>query len=333
MSRILYEKCFPEDSEEFVDYYYAEKCRDNRILAAAEGGEIISMIHLNPFTVSLCGQPAAVHYLVAVATAEEYRRRGIMLQLMQRALHDLYLAGEPFTFLMPANPDYYYSSGFEYWENQIRLVQDQDTVFASGTQLNEARVTDCAALAACSNRLLAEQFDLYVLRDEAYYRRLLKEQESENGKVIIMRRPPEPGAEPKMYGSFCIAREGGVEIREPILPDSCTESINPVMMGRILNPERFCGMIKRAQRVSMDVVLRDAMIRDNNGAFRIRIDKNGGEAVRIKGDEAPAGRAGKGPAERTAGGESPSGDEISMDIAKLSKLLFGDLRIYINEVV
>ena len=31
-SRALYEDCFPEDTERFVDYYYKEKCKDNQIL-------------------------------------------------------------------------------------------------------------------------------------------------------------------------------------------------------------------------------------------------------------------------------------------------------------
>ena len=31
-SRKLWEECFPEDSARFLDYYYQEKCRDNRIL-------------------------------------------------------------------------------------------------------------------------------------------------------------------------------------------------------------------------------------------------------------------------------------------------------------
>ena len=30
-SRRLYECCFPEDSQKFVDYYYQEKCRENEI--------------------------------------------------------------------------------------------------------------------------------------------------------------------------------------------------------------------------------------------------------------------------------------------------------------
>ena len=41
-SRRLYECCFPEDSQKFVDYYYQEKCRENEIAVIEENGKIIS---------------------------------------------------------------------------------------------------------------------------------------------------------------------------------------------------------------------------------------------------------------------------------------------------
>ena len=128
-SRELYEDCFPEDTERFVDYYYKEKCKDNQILVLEDQEGICSMIHLNPFTISMYGNLAQVCYIVAVATREDCRRNGYMLQLMERAFYDRYRAGDPFTFLIPANPDYYYSCGFDFWENQRELKQDQDTIW------------------------------------------------------------------------------------------------------------------------------------------------------------------------------------------------------------
>ncbi len=312
-SRELYERCFPEDTEAFMDYYYAEKCKDNQILVLEEQDELISMMHLNPFQICMYGHDATVHYIVAVATAEEYRRRGYAVELMKQAFHDLYQAQEPFVFLMPANPDYYYSSGFEYWENQIELKQDQDTIWREGQRIAAAKEKDCQELAEYSNGVLEKKFDLYVKKDEAYYKRLLKEQHSEDGQVVVIRQAKETDAmaEGEICGTFCFDRECGVEIREPIMTDSCTEYIHPLMMGRILNLERFCGMIRSTEKRCMEVEIRDTMIPENNGRFRILIDENGGQAVRVHGL-------------RT---------ECSMDIAEFGKLIFDNMRIYINEVV
>lgn len=66
-SRRLYECCFPEDSQKFVDYYYQEKCRENEIAVIEENGKNYFHGTANPFTVSCCGTQAEVHYIVAVA--------------------------------------------------------------------------------------------------------------------------------------------------------------------------------------------------------------------------------------------------------------------------
>ena len=50
-SRKLWEEIFVEDSQSFVDFYYAEKARRNKILVAEEDNEIVAMLHRNPFDV------------------------------------------------------------------------------------------------------------------------------------------------------------------------------------------------------------------------------------------------------------------------------------------
>ena len=39
--RNLWEEAFPEDSKEFVNYYFKEKLKDNRILALKEGEKLM----------------------------------------------------------------------------------------------------------------------------------------------------------------------------------------------------------------------------------------------------------------------------------------------------
>ena len=307
-SRELYEACFPEDTERFVDYYYKEKCKDNEILVLEDQEEICSMIHLNPFTVSVYGNAAQVCYIVAVATKETCRRKGYMLQLMERAFRDRYQAGDPFTFLIPANPDYYYSCGFDFWENQRELRQDQDTIWNKNRNVAAAKPADCKEMAEYSNRVLKERFDLFVVKDEVYYKRLILEQESEEGHVVILRNAETDG---KICGLFCMDRECGIEIREPIMEDCCTETVHPIMMGRILNLERFCGMMKCNEKIRRNLEIRDALIPENNGTFCITIDENGGQAVRMHGLQV---------------------DE-SLDISEFGRQMFRDMRIYINEVV
>ena len=106
-SRGLYKEAFPEDTEKFVDFYYTCKTRDNQILALEQDGELVSMVHLNPYTMIVNGFETPVNYIVAVATGKECRHRGYMRLLLVRALQDMAARNMPFTFLMPASERIY----------------------------------------------------------------------------------------------------------------------------------------------------------------------------------------------------------------------------------
>ena len=52
-TRSLWEQVFSEDSQEFVDYYYYIKTKDNTIYVIEEDDEIRAMLQLNPYQVKL----------------------------------------------------------------------------------------------------------------------------------------------------------------------------------------------------------------------------------------------------------------------------------------
>ena len=127
-TRELYEEIFSEDSKAFVDYYYTEKTKDNQIYAVKEDGKLCAMLHLNPYTLLVNGNEKQAHYIVAVATKEEYRKRGFMSALIKRALQDMYRAGENFTYLMPAAEKIYQPHDFRtVYEQDIRYYQPGET--------------------------------------------------------------------------------------------------------------------------------------------------------------------------------------------------------------
>ncbi|MGN0295158.1 MAG: GNAT family N-acetyltransferase [Lachnospiraceae bacterium] len=153
----LYEEAFPEDRGEYAAYYYKWKCRDNEILvltdcSVTEQGEqndaICSMLHLNPYRIWISTDSMILHYIVAVATALPYRRRGCMRRLMLETFSWLYNREEPFTYLMPAETFYYEPFGF-------RVIYDQKPI-SFPKDIDEA------------NNWAIENFDVVTLRDEAY---------------------------------------------------------------------------------------------------------------------------------------------------------------------
>ena len=67
------------------------KIRDNAILVLEEEEKIISMLHLNPYTMIVNGYEFPCNYIVAVATDPDYRHQGCMRALLERALNDICL--------------------------------------------------------------------------------------------------------------------------------------------------------------------------------------------------------------------------------------------------
>ena len=95
----LWREAFPE-----------EKMKDNRVLVREENGEIVSMIHRNPYRIYMRGNEAVCDYIVGVSTLVSERHKGYMRSLMLAMLRDMQEERMPFTFLMPARESLYAGS-------------------------------------------------------------------------------------------------------------------------------------------------------------------------------------------------------------------------------
>lgn len=155
-SEALYREAFPEDKDEFVNYYYSYVTKDNKILAVEQAGEICSMLHLNPYRLSVNGTEVNAYYYVAVATKESYRHQGMMRSLLCRSLNDIYEEKQPFTYLMPAAKEIYEPFAFRivYEQKKVELPLDPEE----------------------ANQKLAKMFDVYTLRDPWYVEKMLEEE-------------------------------------------------------------------------------------------------------------------------------------------------------------
>lgn len=244
-TRKLWETVFPEDTPEFLDYYYTEKTKDNEIYVIEDAGKIVSMIHLNPYHMRVGDEVFLTHYIVAVATEEGYRRRGLMRKLMEEVLKVMEDKGEPFTFLMPANEVIYQPFGFE-----VICRQSEEKVFGKPcidgrVEITEAGMTDCPELAELANDMLQE-YDVATWRDTAYYERLLSELQSEGGSLLLVKR------QGRIEG-ICSYLKEEMEIHEPLclherdlqhmvfhITGNETDYLmhrKPTMMAKVLNLE------------------------------------------------------------------------------------------------
>ena len=139
-----------------------------------------------------------------------------MTRLLEAAVGEMYRAGEPFTYLMPAAEGIYYPHGFRFVYRQRRIEgkpagrKEQEGGLA-GCRVRYAEESDCQALAGLAEELLGQMSCIRAVRTESYYRTILKEEQSEGGGMLLTEK------EGKLTG-FVIygCYEGKAELREPL---------------------------------------------------------------------------------------------------------------------
>jgi predicted acetyltransferase len=254
-TRRLYGEVFSEDSQSFVDYYYTEKTKDNQIYAAVEEGDIQAMLHLNPYVLMVNGQEKPADYIVAVATREKYRRRGLMAKLMHTALKDMYREGKIFTFLMPAAESIYLPHDFRTVYEQERKLSDSEerVFFEAGEQGMDAFMAgekDVPLLARTAEKHLSEKYQVYARRSEEYYRRLLKEISSDGGKLYLF-------------------SEKGTIRDYRIFDADYMEEKRPKIMVRIVDVRRMLLSVKLRTLMAACLTVTDPVIKENNQCLTI----------------------------------------------------------------
>lgn len=172
-TRELYQAAFPEDTERFVDFYYQYKTRDNQILVLEQDGQIVSMLHRNPYTMIMNGYEFLADYIVAVATEKAFRHQGCMRKLLEKALNDMADQGMPFTFLMPASESIYAPFDFVWICPYTELPMRVERMSAEA-----------------QNRYLAGRYQMFCKRNARYMENLQAERIAETGEAMPDHIPP-----------------------------------------------------------------------------------------------------------------------------------------------
>lgn len=292
-TRSLWEAVFPDDTKAFLDYYYNIKTNGNEIYVAEnQNHEICSMLQLNPYMMQMGECEFNSHYIIGVATRDDYRKRGLMRELLHASLLNMYDRGEIFTFLMPAAEAIYlpYDFRFVYRQKQgiVKGKRDEKAEYV----FRNAIPKDCEAMAEFAREQLAP-YQIYAKRDAAYYAVMQKEQESENGSVMLIQK------DDMLTGFFAYAKsDNGYEIREALLAEGYEDAFlhavyrltgdesaavkcygidtavndavsKPIIMFRILHPEAVFEVIKALDTLDVFLNITDPIIAENNGCFHL----------------------------------------------------------------
>jgi len=283
------------DTKAFADYYFERIFDHNRVLALREHGEIVSMLHLNPYQLYMNGEIIASEYLVGVATKETHRHRGYMRLLLISAMERLYLERKAFVYLMPAKEAIYTPFNFTFIYQQpvmnLSMIKANEATAPHEIMSRQAGTKDLDALVEFVNAMLKEQFEVFAYRDRYYFENLLEETQLEDGQILLLYKGD------VLIGYLAAAIENGsVLIRELIMLPDCREQVfgwlkadlrysagklllstieapfrvseyKPVIMARIIHLEQLIELIKTPERFSIRIKVADPILAENNGKF------------------------------------------------------------------
>lgn len=269
LTKPLYQEAFFEDSAGFVKYYYSEKIKDNRILADIEDS-VKSMIMLNPYTISVFNKKYCLDYIVAVATKKEYKRQGYMRRLLDKTLIDMNEIKVPFTYLIPANKDYYLPFDFSFVARKNEYNADLSSFKKSVISGVELDIGAAEKILDFINTEVSKSNDVYTYRDIRYFERELKEIASENGFINIYL----DGDDIVAYESFWGIEK--VELKERIVSsDIATREYGKEnIMVRITDVAELLSNFRAGKNIDIIVKINDNIIESQNAFFRIEMGKD-----------------------------------------------------------
>lgn len=287
-----------EDPQAYEDFYFQTMYPQNRVLAAEVKDEIAGMIHLNPYQLYVNGSLHNLHYIVGVATLKSFRRQGIMRQMLVKCMQDMADAGEIFTYLMPANKDYYEPFDFAF-------IEQFQTIKLNGIQGESAiRVLKDEEFSQVANDLcvyLENKYQVFTKIDSRYLAQLKKECLAEDGELLVYKKKG------RLQGFCCYSQdETGVFLRQIFAeePQVMIEELQKyfgnvsmefvldgkgkcdgdMIMARILRFDLLFPLLKGKQEYEFVIHIEDSYLEQQNGNFKITVHPEGCRICRTETD-------------------------------------------------
>lgn len=99
----LWKRCFPEDTDSFIDFYFDEIYKNNETLVYLEKDQPVAALQMIPYTIQTGAALHSAGYLSGIMTHPDYRNKGYMAQLLYQSFDEMAKKGYAYTFLIPQN--------------------------------------------------------------------------------------------------------------------------------------------------------------------------------------------------------------------------------------
>ncbi|KAA6351407.1 hypothetical protein EZS27_001216 [termite gut metagenome] len=213
----LWRICFDED-EAFIDMYFNLRYADDANLFIQQDDKVISALQLIPYPMTFCGTNIPTSYISGACTHPDYRRKGVMHELLSQAFARMYSDGVFISTLIPEKPplvDYYarmdYTPVFRYSKQTLQLAEIPET----GKNIRVGQTTEVSKDVYHYVRRKMSEHPCCIQHTEADFKVIQADLSLSKGYVFFA-----VGKEEKIEGvAFAVAREGALYINE-LLSDS-----------------------------------------------------------------------------------------------------------------
>lgn len=164
-------QCFEEPAAS-VEYFFNHRFQPENCLVYEVDGRAAAMVHMLPAHIIQAGSLAQAHYIYAAATLPQYRSRGYMSELLQRAAEVGVERGDRYSFLLPSNNGlytYYAKLGYiSYFQTRLLTLSYAELQsLASGGQKSSVAVLTHRQIESRRNTELLSQQGSVVWSEHA----------------------------------------------------------------------------------------------------------------------------------------------------------------------
>lgn len=292
--RLLWDKCFAEEDERFVDFYFEKRYNEEDNIFIERDNKVVSALQLISYPFSYYGKTIGCAYISGACTDPDYRSQGIMNELILKSLKKAKNNGACFASLIPAS-----ESLFNYYSGTNFVTTfDYSKIHINKPKESEQYVSNCNITTFDGSYEIYDYFNskmrsrnCCIQHNEYDFGVIAEDLEMFDNYMLVAK-----------YGedicgiAFCYLRNNEIYIKDvfaesgAILSDLITsaskllnnESINIIVppvagqkthhlgMSRIIDAETLLRIYATTHpKLKMEISLVDPVLIENNGTYYI----------------------------------------------------------------
>ncbi len=291
------------------------EAKRHKIWGWMEDGELAAKLHIIPLACYINGKTFKMGGISSVATWPEYRRKGMVKELLQHALHDMKENGQQLSFLHPFSFPFYRQYGWEHaFTQQHYSIPVSKLKKDWGANGYVRRVSENPSLLHQLYTSYAASYNGMLTRDEAWWKqRVLKDdthiavaynpQHEAEGYIIFIVKNNEFLVQEIVYNTlngrklllqFIGNHDSMAENAEMIVPEDdqlallvdeprFEQQLKPYFMARIVDAASFLAAYPFQGNGSLAFQVEDTFFPENNGGYQLRVENGKTKVTHVRG--------------------------------------------------